>query len=109
MSILTTRHIAFAHQAAHAAFAILVISSPVASQEPRGLSDQTVPRELAEALLSGLAGRTPPVITVGALPAGLAGKLFVPSGARVLGGTTSSLPQNVGPQPGTSSSAVIIT
>jgi hypothetical protein len=108
--INVTDQSAYARRTARFAFAMLAIASSARGQEPRALADQTVPRELAEDLLSGLGGRTPPVIIVGALPAGLAGKLFVPPGARVLGGTTNTTPVSPGqPSGNTSSTAVIVT
>src|SRR5450759_331464 len=55
------------------------------AQTTRGLQDQPIPRDLVEGLLAVI-GRTSPSIVVGELPSTLAGKLFIPPGARILGG-----------------------
>jgi hypothetical protein len=65
-------------------------SSRLTAQATRGLQDQPIPRDLAEALLAGQAGRQAQSIVVGELPPALVGKLFVPTGARILGGTYGS-------------------
>ncbi len=54
-----------------------------------GLRDQPIPRDLVEALVSGMSLGAP-IIVVGELPPALSGKVFIPSGARILGGTYSN-------------------
>jgi hypothetical protein len=73
-----------------AAFLFPAAAQPLLAQDPRGLRDQPIPRELVEALLSGMMGRAAPSIVVGELPTPLVGKLFIPPRARVLGGTYSN-------------------
>jgi hypothetical protein len=60
------------------------------AQTTRGLQDQPIPRDLVEGLLAGIGGRTSPSIVVGELPSTLVGKLFIPPGARILGGFYSN-------------------
>jgi len=61
------------------------------SAQTRGLQDQPISRDLVEALLAGPSGRVTPSIVVGELPPAILGKLYVPAGARILGGTSSGL------------------
>ena len=78
---------------------LLVAVAPriAAAQSQVGDGSDAVPRALAEALLEsqaemlsmfGLGGRSR--IVVGSLPAGLAGRLWIPPGATILGGSESS-------------------
>ena len=68
------------------AMAGLVAAASLGAQEPRRLEQSdSIPAELASALLSagGLAGE--PQFLVGALPGWIANRVYLPSGARVLG------------------------
>jgi hypothetical protein len=72
-----------------AAIAVCSLLLPVSVRSQGALRDQPVPRELVEALLASPMGRAPSIV-VGQLPPSMAGKLFIPPGARVLGGMYSN-------------------
>jgi hypothetical protein len=70
------------------AVGLLGVAVQARAQSSRSLNDPAVPRELVEALLSNPAARSP-MIVVGEIPAPMVGKIYIPAGARVLGGTVS--------------------
>lgn len=61
-----------------------------AAAQGGGLRDQPIPRDLVEALVSSMSQGGVPTIVVGQLPQSMAGKVFVPASARILGGTYSN-------------------
>ena len=76
-----------------------VFGSPLAAQPTRSRLQDSVPRGLAEALAApqfqmlamlGLSDGGRPRVIVAALPSSLAGRLFIPPGAMLLGGAESS-------------------
>jgi hypothetical protein len=68
----------------------LVFAASAAAQDSRGLRERTVPLELVEAMLSTSRSALPPSVAIGEVPPPMQGNVFVPPGARILGGTFSS-------------------
>jgi hypothetical protein len=77
-----------------AAIALLVNTEAIA-QDNRGLRERTVPLELVQALLSTPLSALPPNVAVGEIPPPMQGNVFVPTGARILGGTFTSADASV--------------
>lgn len=82
----------------HAAvLAVLLLASPALADAQR-LEEPPVPRELVDALLGstnspmnipGLTTPSKPILTTGKLPPGIGERVYVPPGARILGGIST--------------------